>query len=652
MKTLKIIAPVSIAFSIVLCTATFAQRSTGTSCRTCHKTTSQTSYREVLGNSIHGDMDCTDCHASISEDEIDATSLRPHGDDVDPVSCGDCHDEEAELYTKHGRLTVGTDSDIPKCSACHGAHDILPVANERSHVHPNNLHKTCTACHTNENLIKDHHVLRDEPIKLYEGSIHGRQIDGRSRVAAACIDCHSPQSEDEEPTAHRILSPTDPRSSVYHFNVPKTCSKCHPDVARDYLMGVHGQLVLQGDMDAPVCTHCHGEHGILPVSDIRSPVSAARLAEATCSPCHESVALNERFGMVTGKSPSYIDSYHGRKRQGSDIHVANCASCHGTHLILPHTDQNSSINPKNLQNTCGECHPGISSVMAQSPIHGPDLGAVSGWPQFVAVVYKWLIGVTIGFMLLHNIAHWHRHMKIRAKGVCVVRMTTTEVAQHWLLMLSFTALVLTGFSLRFSDAWWVQALFGWGGGAGFLYRGMIHRVVAVVFILCGIWHLVYLCTRPGRSWLRAIMGSARDVTDMYNHVLFFLGRRSKPPLFRRFSYMEKLEYWALIWGSVVMAVTGIVLSFENFFTESWNIRKVVLDVSQVIHYYEAWLATLAILVWHIYATVFSPSVYPMNPAWLNGEMTKEMYEEEHPAGPVPATCDENNSLVSERDTSD
>ena len=97
--------------------------------------------------------------------------------------------------------------------------------------------------------------------------------------------------------------------------------------------------------------------------------------------------------------------------------------------------------------------------------------------------------------------------------------------------------------------------------------------------------------------------------------------------------MEKCEYWALIWGSVLMTATGVLLWFDNYFVEQWNLPKGFLDVMLVIHYYEAWLATLAILVWHGYSTVFGPHVYPMNPAWLTGRMPKEMYLHEHPDGP-------------------
>ena len=97
--------------------------------------------------------------------------------------------------------------------------------------------------------------------------------------------------------------------------------------------------------------------------------------------------------------------------------------------------------------------------------------------------------------------------------------------------------------------------------------------------------------------------------------------------------MEKLEYWALAWGAAIMGVTGVLLWFDNYFVKRWDLPKGILDVSLVIHYYEAWLATLAILVWHGYSTILSPHVYPMNPAWIGGTMPKEMYVQEHAAGP-------------------
>ena len=107
--------------------------------------------------------------------------------------------------------------------------------------------------------------------------------------------------------------------------------------------------------------------------------------------------------------------------------------------------------------------------------------------------------------------------------------------------------------------------------------------------------------------------------------------------------MEKTEYWALMWGTAVMAITGVLLWFDNYFVERWQLPKVVLDCALVIHFYEGWLAFLAIFVWHIYSAVFNPSIYPMNPAWLIGKMPEEMYAEEHPEGPKLETRDQTGS---------
>ncbi len=589
---------------------------------------------QILAGSVHKDLECTDCHESVSLEDLDENSPTPHGDSPTHVDCGACHEDEADVYVKHGRLSVESDPQAPTCSQCHGAHRILAPEHEQSLVNPSNLDVTCNRCHTNVDLIKDNPYLRDEPTKLYTGSVHGSGVANGRGVAATCADCHSANDEDGNPTVHRILSATDPESSVYHFNVPATCGRCHPEAMAEYLEGIHGQLAQRGQTDAPVCTRCHGEHRILRVSDLRSPVSAARLAEATCSPCHESVALNERYGIPAGRMKSYVDSYHGHKRKGQDVHVANCASCHGGHRILPHTDTRSPIHPDNLQATCGACHPGITPELAQSPIHS-NAETEEYWTGLVASLYVWLIVATIGLMFVHNSAHWLRYVRRRSKANHIVRLNVNEVAQHWLLMLSFTVLAISGFSLRFSDAWWVQLLFGWGGGAGFVFRGPIHRVAALLFVAWAFWHAYYLCTRRGRLWLRDMIVTRRDLADIKNNVLFFLGFRATQPRFGRFSYMEKSEYWALMWGALIMTGTGMFLWFDNYVVEHWHVKKTLLDVLHVIHYYEAWLATLAILVWHLYATVINPQVYPMNPAWWSGKMPRDMYDEEHPEASLP-----------------
>jgi cytochrome b subunit of formate dehydrogenase len=111
-------------------------------------------------------------------------------------------------------------------------------------------------------------------------------------------------------------------------------------------------------------------------------------------------------------------------------------------------------------------------------------------------------------------------------------------------------------------------------------------------------------------------------------VLYNIGFRKVKPKLDRFSYIEKSEYWALVWGNIVMVATGLILWFDNTFMGL--LTKLGWDVARTVHYYEAWLATLAIIVWHVYFVIFNPDVYPMNLAWLKGTITETEMEEEHP----------------------
>jgi len=605
-------------------------------CSDCHDGDADDEWKgsphALLADSVHSDEGCESCHPDIDMDDLDLEAANPHPDPAEPVACGDCHEDEAEVYRKHGRLEIGDDPDLPRCWDCHGSHEILPSTDRHARTHPINLPDTCRSCHVNVDLVEKHETLRDKQVDLYQSSVHGQASEKGVYVAATCQDCHAAKDADGNKSAHRILGPDDPESSIFHFTIPKTCAQCHASVSKDYAEGIHGQLVARGDAEAPVCTHCHGEHGIISPSDPRSPVSAGRIAEATCSPCHESELLSEKYGVIAGRLRSYIDSYHGLKSRAGDVRVANCSSCHGAHRILPPSDPASSIHPDNLKRTCGECHPGISADLAATPIHEAD-ESKTGWPRAFTVLYLWLISLTIGGMLLHNSADWFRHVRGLRKQPYVIRLSRNETAQHWVLAISFTVLVISGFSLRFSEAWWVLALFGWGEGEGFLIRGTVHRTAGVIFILCSIWHLGFLATHRGRRLLRDMLPGLSDLGDVKANLLYYLGRSEQGARFRRFSYIEKVEYWALIWGGMVMTTTGILLWFDNYFVSVWGLPKVVLDVVQVVHYFEAWLATLAIVIWHGYSVMFNPSVYPMNPAWVAGRMPRDMYLHEHPEAP-------------------
>jgi cytochrome b subunit of formate dehydrogenase len=512
---------------------------------------------------------------------------------------------------------------MPHCSDCHGTHGVLPSTVKKSKVHPVNLPQTCGTCHENLEVTTKYDILIDHPIQIYENSVHGKATKGGVYVAATCNDCHSTGG-----TAHKILSPGSSGSSIGHFNIPHTCGKCHAGIANDYWEGIHGKLVKRGETDVPVCTDCHGEHGTLSPDDPRSPVSRSKVAELTCSPCHESAILNEKYGLKSERLTTFIDSYHGLKSKAGDKHVANCASCHGVHRILPSSDSTSTIHPANLQTTCGECHPGISTEIASIPIHGVSGdGLRTPVADIVEKVYIVAIIVIIGLMALHWLIDFRRQIKnLLDSRPQIRRMRTDEVWQHLLLAISFIALVITGFSLRFDQSAMARFFFGWEHG--FEIRGLVHRISALVFMVTVLWHVIFLTTARGRKFIRDMAPLKLDFKFFVYRILYNLGLREHTPCIQRFSYVEKAEYWALVWGTVVMIATGILLWADNWFIQ--YLPKGVLDVALVVHYWEAWLATLAIIVWHLYSTVFDPHVYPMNPSWLTGTMPEKMYEHEHP----------------------
>jgi cytochrome b subunit of formate dehydrogenase len=588
-------------------------------CIECHERSEHdTVISDDISHSTHDGLECLDCHGD--------KGTMPHKKDlsfqVDWEGCISCHEDAGEEYTIHGRVAHADDEEIPTCSDCHGGHDILPSTAKLSRTNPINLPETCGSCHTDLDLIERHQIRTDHPPDIYESSIHGRAVKGGLLTAATCNDCHS-----GEGTAHRIYSQGHPNSSINHFNIPDTCGQCHEQSTKDYWAGIHGQLIKRGDANSPVCTNCHGEHGIIAHDDPRSPVSRARLAESTCTPCHQSITLTERYGISTGRRPSFIDNYHGLKTKAGDLEVANCASCHGVHLILPSSNPASRVNADNLRNTCGECHPGITSELAATPIHGfVEGGEESKVAGIVRIVYILAIIVIIGLMALHWIIDlWRQIVNVMRKPQ-VRRMWADEVWQHTLLMVSFIVLVITGFSLRYGDSWYATLLFGWD--YGFTVRGIIHRVAAVVMVVSTLWHLLYLFSRRGRRFLKDMMPNFDDFRQFVQRILYNLGLSKKEPRFKRFSYVEKAEYWALVWGNAVMIITGFLLWFDNFFVSF--LPKEFLEVALVIHFYEAILATLAIVIWHLYSTVFNPHVYPMNPSWLTGKMPRDMFEHEHP----------------------
>jgi len=587
-------------------------------CATCHG--DEAKSLAASAHALLGDTACASCHGNVHE-IVSADKLAP-------AKCTECHAQEVKQFADsiHGQAAVRGDPDAPKCDSCHGSIHAVKAASEAdSTVAAKNLADTCAKCHSDRGLLSRHQIPVAHPVDSYKQSVHGRAVATGDVRAAKCSNCHGD---------HDIYPGRDARSRVNHWRVSETCGTCHKEIVQTYQQSVHGEAVRIGVKDAPVCVDCHGEHLILEPDNPNSPVNVANISAETCGRCHSSTRMALLYNLPADRVPSYADSYHGLALKGGKLTAANCASCHGVHNIFKSNDARSTVNAANLAKTCGQCHQGAGQAhYSIGPVHvqtgtGPNHPVV----KYIRWTYWVLIPATLGFMLLHNLldllSKLIRRRPRHESGEVVLRMNLWFRVAHWGIMMSFPTLVVTGFALKYPDSWWARPLLLWEASVG--VRGGLHRFAAVIIIAATAYHFMHLAFRKrDRSFLRSMLPTTRDARDIVDVFLYNLGLSQKQPSFAKFNYAEKMEYWAFLWGTLVMALSGFLLWFNNFTLS--HFPKWVSDAATAIHWYEALLATFAILIWHFYLVIFDPLVYPMDTAWLDGKISADHYRHARPA---------------------
>jgi thiosulfate reductase cytochrome b subunit len=558
---------------------------------------------ERFSQSAHAPFECVVCHADIAQ--------VPHAAELKRVDCAACHADAVNRYSAgiHGRAREKGFEEAASCTDCHGnIHELVTRRDPASPISRENIAKTCAACHASAALAEKFRIPVVRPVEAYLQSTHARAV-AAGKPGAVCSDCHG---------AHSILPAKDPSASISRNNIPETCGQCHQKIARVFNESIHGEAAVRGVRNAPVCIDCHGEHRILARTERTSPVFAANIPGETCGRCHGDTRMSERFGLAPDKVPAFQDSFHGLALRTGQLTAANCASCHGVHDIRPSSDSRSHVHQANLSQTCGKCHPGAGTRFSLGPVH--ILPASSPALFWIRLIYLWLIGLTVGFMFLHNAldltAKARRPQEHRfAIGERPERMGRALRWQHGLVMLSFPLLVYTGFALTYPESWWSAPLLHWETQLGL--RGFVHRVAAGVLVAALLWHLIQLwVSRDLRRKLGPLKPTMQDFRDVAATLRYNLALSSEKPRSGKFNYVEKIEYWAFMWGMVIMTATGFLLWFENVTLR--YLPKLAADIATAIHFYEAILASLSILIWHFYWVIFDPEVYPMDASWWHG----------------------------------
>jgi len=263
-----------------------------------------------------------------------------------PNSCLDCH---SALPEPLGVTQEKFSQDIHAqkgltCASCHGGD---PTSNDpdksmsrkagwKGKIERKQIPQLCGSCHSDPGYMRQFNPsLRTDQLAQYHTSVHGKRWAAGDPKVAVCTDCHS---------VHDLRTPSDPRSTVNPVNVATTCARCHADA--NYMKGHsiptdqfakystsvhHDALAVRGDLSAPTCSTCHGNHGAAP--------PGVDKVQNVCSTCH------------VFQAQMYEKSSHREAFEAASL--PGCVVCHSNHGIVHPTDAKLGTGPEAV---CIQCH--------------------------------------------------------------------------------------------------------------------------------------------------------------------------------------------------------------------------------------------------------------------------------------------------------
>jgi cytochrome b subunit of formate dehydrogenase len=522
--------------------------------------------------SVHGKRNCVECHKQITE--------VPHG----PIA----------------RVMVS-------CVQCH----------EQLWAQAQKEHKT------QENAQLGMVVTM---INRYMNSVHARpRVEDQSLTNATCYNCHD---------AHYVYPYGSPIRAAWRLNLPRTCGNCHKPELELYSTSVHGQEVLQKhNAGAAICSDCHTTH------DIQSPErpSVRLVITQNCGGCHEN------------ELKSYLETYHGQVTTLGYAYTAKCFDCHGSHTIQRVSDPTSKVNPIHRLQTCRQCHKDATPGFATFQPHATT-SDLARYP-YTWIASKFMSGLLLGtlaFFWLHSALWWHREYRDSKTHRLRPHLVTAELPrseptvyyQRWSSIwriahlgfaISLIALVFTGMTLFYADSFWapvVQRAFG-----GPQVTGVVHRIFAVAFVAIFLLHLVYVAFRIAPQWRTfdwfgpySLIPNLEDMKDIYAMFRWFFGLGPRP-VFDRWTYWEKFDYWAPFWGVTIIGVSGAMLWFKTLTASllpGW-----VFNIATIFHGEEAFLAAAFLFTVHFFNNHWRPENFPLDIVMFTGAVPLEKFKREH-----------------------
>jgi cytochrome b subunit of formate dehydrogenase len=580
---------------------------------------------EMLASSVHKSAACVDCHR-------DAQQL-PHALDLKPVSCNEsCHANQTMAFRQsvHAEALAANNPMAPTCATCHGDHDIQPSESRNSRTFPLRVIKLCGDCHAKHQGKTSNGDNHKHHVQSYLDSVHGQAVQKSGLiVSATCVDCHG---------SHQVLPGDREASTISRRNIPETCGQCHQGINDVFRQSVHGKPLptdKNRELVTPVCTDCHTAHAIS-----RTDMPAFKLDIVNeCGSCHDKPPQ----GSTTGRSlyQTYRMSYHGQVTRLGYARAARCSDCHGAHDVRPVDDPTSRMHADNRLEACQTCHEGAGSNFTSFSAHA-DYRDARRYPLLHGVWLYFIIAMSgsFGFFGLHSVLWLGRNLVDRIKhgpypkprygAHGIKRFSALDRWNHAFVMITFFGLALTGLPLFYSDHGWAQWATTLFGGVGAM--GIIHRVFGVMLIINFIVHVAGILRRAAaygrhviRDWLlgpASMLPRWKDVQDLRGMFRWFF-HGGRKPRFGHWTYWEKFDYGAEIFGSLVIGGSGLMLWFPEFF--SHYLPGWMFNVATIIHGYEALLAIGFIFSIHFFNAHLRLEKFPVDDVMFTGSVPEEEF---------------------------
>ncbi len=206
------------------------------------------------------------------------------------------------------------------------------------------------------------------------------------------------------------------------------------------------------------------------------------------------------------------------------------------------------------------------------------------------------------------------------------RLSKNQRIQHIILLVSMIILSLTGIVLKFHNNLFSKWLIRLEGGIW--VRGLIHRTFAVILMLLVVYHAYWVVfTDEGHRELMNIKPRWKDVKDFFQKLAFNLGLSKKQPEFDKYNYFQKFQYWGVVFGTLIMIFTGMILWFVNL--SMAVLPKWVIDLTLLVHGWDGVLIFIVLFLFHLYNVHLNPEDFPMSKTWLDGKISIERLKQDH-----------------------